>query len=87
MRLSLFNMENLYTNKKNSSKEPLKKQIDMDMIKARANLTCPTCGYERSFTNIFKRDSIELLTVSLKIFEWLTCDCGTLINLTLEFQM
>jgi len=87
MRFSLLNMENTSTNEKNRSKEPLKKQIDNDIIKVRANLSCPTCGYERSFTNTFKRDSVELLTVSLKIFEWLTCDCGTLIDLSLDFEM
>lgn len=87
MRLSFFNMENTYINRNEHSKEPIKEQVDDDKITVRALLSCPNCGYQRSFTNTFKRSSIELLTVSLKIFEWLTCDCGALIDLTLEFNM
>jgi hypothetical protein len=82
-------MEHISANEvkeKERIKGTLKDQEKNDIIKVRAIISCPNCGYNRSFTNNFKREAIELLIVSLKVFEFLTCDCGSLIDLTLEFE-
>lgn len=55
-------------------------------IQARIILKCPTCGYFRKFKNTFSRDKIELIVVTLKIVDWLSCErCGDLLNSEVEF--
>lgn len=81
-------MENIYTKEKGQAEQKAKDQVDADIIKVRAILQCPSCGYKRSFSHTFKRENIELLTVSLKIFDFVTCnECGSLIDLTLEYEI
>ena len=59
-----------------------------DIIKVRAIISCPTCEYVKKFRNQFPRSELELMVVTLKIFDWLCCNkCGELLNLTLEFNI
>ncbi|MFW9949124.1 MAG: hypothetical protein ACFFKA_03230 [Candidatus Thorarchaeota archaeon] len=59
-----------------------------DLIKVRAIITCPNGDYTKKFRNQFPRSQLELLEVSLKCLDWLTCvKCGELLNLTLEFDI
>ena len=62
-------------------------QID-DIIQVKAIISCPTCDYRKKFKNQFPRSQMELLTVAVKVFEWLVCDkCGDLLKLDLEFNV
>lgn len=59
-----------------------------DIIKVRAVIRCPTCSYEKKFKNQFPRDQLELMTVAVRIFDWMTCNkCGNLLELSLEFNI
>ena len=81
-------MENTHINQNGRAEGKAKDQVDDDVIKVRAVLQCPSCGYRRVFSHTFKRENIELLTVSLKIFDFVTCnECGSLIDLTLEYEI
>ena len=81
-------MENIYTSENGQAERKAKDQVDADIIKVRAILQCPSCGYRRVFSHTFKRENIELLTVSLKIFDFVTCnECGSLIDLSLEYEI
>jgi hypothetical protein len=58
------------------------------LIKVRAVITCPNGDYQKKFTNKFPRSQLELMTVALRIFDWLTCEkCGELLKLDLEFEI
>lgn len=58
------------------------------IIKVRAIMKCPSCSFRKAFKNQFPRKDIELMTVALKVFDWLTCvKCGELLNLDLEFEI
>ena len=79
-------METEY-NKESSSQSIASESID-NLIKVRAIISCPTCTYKKKFKNQFSRKDLELLVVTLKIFQWIVCDkCGELINLELEFDI
>lgn len=66
----------------------LKTERSPDSIKVRAIISCPTCSYKKSFRNQFLRKDMELMTVALKVFDWLVCDkCGELLSLNLEFEI
>jgi len=81
-------MENTYINNNDQLTQKAKDQVDDDSIGVRAILQCPGCGFKRIFRHSFKRANIELLTVSLKVFDFLTCnECGSLIDLTLEYEI
>ena len=59
-----------------------------DIIKVRAIISCPSGDYKKKFKNVFLRKDMELLIVSLKIFDFLTCSkCGELLNLNLVFEI
>ncbi|KKM79185.1 hypothetical protein LCGC14_1352410 [marine sediment metagenome] len=59
-----------------------------DLLQVRAFLTCPAGDYKKTFRNQFLRKDIELMVVSLKIFDWMVCHhCGEILNLNLEFQI
>ncbi|MGQ4872476.1 MAG: hypothetical protein ACP6IY_00220 [Promethearchaeia archaeon] len=61
---------------------------ESDIITARAIMTCPNCGWKKVFKNQFYRKDIEMMVVSLKVFDWLTCPkCGELIDLNLEYDI
>ncbi|MFO7796396.1 MAG: hypothetical protein ACQERB_13980 [Promethearchaeati archaeon] len=58
------------------------------MIKVRAIITCPGCGYNKAFKNKFNRANLENLIVSLKVFDWMACNkCGELLELNVEFEI
>ncbi len=57
-------------------------------ISARAIIYCPNCGYSRTFRNKFLRENMELVVVSSKILDWMTCEkCSTMLNLRLEYEI
>ncbi|MFX1317100.1 MAG: hypothetical protein ACFE9T_14665 [Promethearchaeota archaeon] len=59
-----------------------------DMIQVRAVISCNTCNYRKKFKNQFPRSQLELLTVAVKVFDWMTCSkCGDLLKLDLEFNV
>ena len=73
---------------KNSDNALLASENRDDLIKVRAIISCPTCEYVKKFKNQFPRNELELMVVTLKIFDWLCCNkCGELLNLTLEFNI
>jgi len=73
---------------KNSDHALLASEDRADLIKVRAIISCPTCEYVKKFKNQFPRNELELMVVTLKIFDWLCCNkCGELLNLTLEFNI
>ena len=58
---------------------------DEDIIRARITLECPYCSYKRVFKNEFSPSNMELITVTLKIIDWLTCDkCDHQLNFNLD---
>jgi hypothetical protein len=58
------------------------------IITARATIYCPKCGYSRTFRNRFQRENIELVVVSFKILDWMSCErCGTMLNSRLEYEI
>ena len=58
------------------------------LIKVRAVITCPNGDYRKKFKNQFPRSQLELMSVALRIFDWLTCEkCGELLKLNLEFEI
>ncbi|MBD3353754.1 MAG: hypothetical protein GF364_19885 [Candidatus Lokiarchaeota archaeon] len=57
-------------------------------ITARIILTCPTCGYHRRFRNQFTYDKMDLIIVTLKIVDWLTCErCSDILNCQVEYNI
>ena len=57
-------------------------------IKVRATMKCPSCTFKKAFRNQYARSEIELMIVSLKVFDWMCCTrCGELLNLDLEFNI
>ncbi len=74
-------------NTRNSSRESMESSKHDEPIQVRAILSCPNCGYKKKFKNQFLRKDLELLTVAVKVFEFITCNkCGDLIKLDLEFN-
>lgn len=57
------------------------------MINVKAILECNNCGYKKVFKNKFKRDDMEMLVVSAKVMAWSVCECGELIEFSLEFDI
>ncbi|MFX1591278.1 MAG: hypothetical protein ACFFB6_04340 [Promethearchaeota archaeon] len=75
-------------NTKNSSGNSVSASGDSDLIYVRAIISCPNCGYKKKFRNQFPRNDLELLTVAVKVFDWMTCNtCGDLLKLDLEFKV
>lgn len=72
-------------NKESSAKSVNSSENNQSIIDVRAILSCPSCGYKKKFKNQFPRDQLELLIVAVKIFDFMTCSCGELIKLDLEF--
>jgi hypothetical protein len=69
-----------------------KKSVDSsgnsELIKVRAVITCPNGDYKKKFRNQFLRKEMEMMIVSFKVFDWLTCNkCGELLKLDLEFNI
>jgi len=79
-------MEIKYNNE--SGSQPITSESSDNLIKVRAIISCPTCTYNKKFKNQFSREDLELMVVTLKIFDWMVCSkCGDLLNLTLEFNI
>lgn len=58
---------------------------DEDVIHARITLQCPYCTYKRAFKNQFSPSKMELITVTFKIIDWLTCEkCDHQLNFSLD---
>lgn len=75
-------------NTKNGSRESIDGSVGDKLIKVRALITCPNGDYKKKFKNQFLRKDLELMVVTLKIFDWLVCHrCGELLNLDLEFNI
>ena len=75
-------------NTKNSNDESIHGSTSDDLIKVRAIITCPNGDYKKKFRNQFLRKEIEMMIVTLKVFDWLTCTkCGELLKLDLEFNI
>jgi hypothetical protein len=75
-------------NTKNDSDKAIAESGDSDLIQVRAIISCLNCGYKKKFRNQFPRKDLELLTVAVKVFDWMTCNtCGDLLKLDLEFQV
>ena len=79
-------METEYNKESNS--QSITSESSDNLIKVRAIISCPTCTYKKKFKNQFSREELELMVVTLKIFDWMVCGkCGDLLNLTLEFEI
>ena len=75
-------------NTKNGSGESIDDSLGDELIKVRAVITCPNGDYKKKFKNQFLRKEIEMMIVSFKVFDWLTCSkCGELLKLDLEFNI
>ena len=75
-------------NTKTSSKESIGGSTSNDLIKVRAIISCPNGDYKKKFRNQFLRKEMEMMVVSFKVFDWLTCNkCGELLKLDLEFSI
>ncbi|MFX1487845.1 MAG: hypothetical protein ACFFBI_01765 [Promethearchaeota archaeon] len=75
-------------NTQSNSKESIGALESKELIKVRATISCPSCGYKKKFRNQFLRKDLELLTVAVKVFDWLTCNkCGELLKLDLDFNV
>jgi hypothetical protein len=75
-------------NTKNGSGKSLEGSADNELIKVRAIISCPNGDYKKKFRNQFLRKEIEMMIVSFKVFDWLTCNkCGELLKLDLEFNI
>jgi len=71
-----------------NGKESVDSSENSDLIKVRAIITCPNGDYKRKFRNQFLRKEMEMMIVSFKVFDWLTCNkCGELLKLDLEFNI
>ena len=75
-------------NTKNGSRESIDGSVGDELIKVRAIISCPNGDYKKKFKNQFSRKEIEMMIVSFKVFDWLTCSkCGELLKLDLEFNI
>jgi len=75
-------------NTKNGNRESIDGSVSDDLIKVRAVITCPNGDYKKKFRNQFSRKEIEMMIVSFKVFDWLSCSkCGELLKLDLEFNI
>lgn len=73
-------------NTKENTEGAINSSENTDLIKVRAVISCPSCGYMKKFRNQFRRSQIELMVISLKCFDWMCCHlCGELLDLNLEF--
>ncbi len=56
-------------------------------IKVKAILHCSNCGYHKTFTKMFERKDLDQLVVSAKVMDWAACDCGDLIEFSLDVEV
>jgi hypothetical protein len=56
-------------------------------IKVKAILHCPNCGYRKTFSKMFERKDLDQLVVSAKVMAWAACDCGDLIEFSLDVEV
>ncbi|KKN15210.1 hypothetical protein LCGC14_0988340 [marine sediment metagenome] len=74
-------------NTKGSIEGTVNSSENSDLIKVRAILSCSSCGYKKKFRKQFRRSQMEEIMVSIRIFDWMTCSCGDLLDLNLEFNI
>lgn len=75
-------------NTKDNSVKSVSGSRHNDLIQVRAIISCSSCSYKKMFRNQFPRKDLELLTVAVKVFDWMTCNkCGDLLKLDLEFKV
>ncbi len=79
-------METDYNQFKGLSEAELEK-LEQEVINVRATISCRSCGYNKKFRNNFRLKNIEQMVVSLKCFDYMTCSCGQLLELNLEFEI
>ena len=71
-----------------NGKESVDSPENNELIKVKAIITCPNGDYKKKFRNQFLRKEMEIMIVSFKVFDWLTCNkCGELLKLDLEFNI
>jgi len=71
-----------------NGKESVDSPENNELIKVKAIITCPNGDYKKKFRNQFLRKEMEMMIVSFKVFDWLTCNkCGELLKLDLEFNI
>ncbi|MHA1368900.1 MAG: hypothetical protein ACTSWN_01220 [Promethearchaeota archaeon] len=73
-------MKEIKSLKENSKKEDSK-------IVVKAIISCSNCGYKKVFKKTFDRDSLDMLVVSAKVMAWSVCDCGKLVEFSMEFSI
>ncbi|GAB4314211.1 MAG: hypothetical protein Kow0069_15560 [Promethearchaeota archaeon] len=49
------------------------KEAGPQSVPVRMLLHCPACGYERRFRNEFNRANVDLMVVTFKVLDWMTC--------------
>ncbi len=74
---------NLATKSTSGGTEPLEGRL----IGVKATLSCPGCGSVKRFKNTFDRKHLDMLVVSSKVMAWSVCDCGELLDFSLEFEI
>ncbi len=75
-------------NIQDNGKDSIDSSENSELIKVRAIITCPNGDYKKKFRNQFLRKEMEMMIVSFKVFDWLTCNkCGELLKLDLEFNI
>ena len=80
-------MEIDYNQAGNTKESQNESEFEKNIIKVKATLSCPNCTYKKTFKNQFYLKNIEQMIVSLKIFDWMVCSCGELLNLNLDFEI
>ncbi|NMC08247.1 MAG: hypothetical protein GYA24_23780 [Candidatus Lokiarchaeota archaeon] len=55
-------------------------------IKVKAILHCSNCGYHKTFSRMFDRKDLDQLVVSAKVMSWSACECGELVEFSLEVE-
>ena len=71
-----------------NGKDSVNSPENNELIKVKAIITCPNGDYKKKFRNQFLRKEMEMMIVSFKVFDWLTCNkCGELLKLDLEFNI
>lgn len=80
-------MEIDYNNAGSTKKSINETEYEKGLIRVKATLSCHSCGYTKTFKNQFHKKNIEQMVVSLKCFDYMTCTCGELLNLDLNFEL
>ncbi len=81
-------METGNSGKVNHDPAPGGKPHEKSVIKVRAKIYCKECGFEKSFRNQFTRENIELIVVTFKILDFMTCPkCTEMLSTDFEYEI